>query len=131
MSLDRSGSVAAAVGSIGATDLFVFRRITADRFVHVGGLGRGEGWAGNIDLILAAEDLAREAMTTAVPVFARGAEPVHVFGPYYQREAVFVPLAPDAIVVFGAAESGALARDGAAIAAAAEAAAAAIEHVST
>ena len=101
-------AVSAAAGSVGATDLFVFRRITADRFVHVGGLGRGEGWAGNVDLILAAEDLAREAMTTGVPVFARAAEPVHVFGPYYQREAVFVPLPPDVIVVFGAAESGAL-----------------------
>ena len=92
-------AVAAAAASIGATDLFVFRRITADRFVHVGGLGRGEGWAGNIDLILAAEDLAREAMTTGVPVFARAAEPVHVFGPYYQRDAVFVPLPPDVLVV--------------------------------
>jgi diguanylate cyclase (GGDEF)-like protein len=128
---DRTDAVSAAVGSVGATDLFVFRRITADRFVHVGGLGRGEGWAGNVDLILAAEDLAREAMTTGVPVFARAEEPVQVFGPYYQREAVFVPLPPDVIVVFGVAESGSLSRDGAAIAAAAEAAAAAIEQVST
>ena len=94
LTLPGNSAVSAAAGSIGATDLFVFRRITADRFVHVGGLGRGEGWAGNIDLILAAEDLAREAMTTGVPVFARAAEPVHVFGPYYQREAVFVPLLP-------------------------------------
>ena len=56
LALERTDAVSAAAGSIGATDLFVFRRITADRFVHVGGLGRGEGWAGNIDLILAAED---------------------------------------------------------------------------
>ena len=124
-------AVSAAAASIGATDLFVFRRITADRFVHVGGLGRGEGWAGNIDLILAAEDLAREAMTTGAPVFARAAEPAHVFGPYYQREAVFVPLSPDVIVVFGVAEPGALSVDGTAITTAAEAAAAAIEQVST
>jgi hypothetical protein len=48
--------------------------------VHVGGLGRGKGWAGNVDLILATEDLARESMTSGVPVFARAAEPVHVFG---------------------------------------------------
>ena len=122
----------AAAASIGATDVFVFRRITADRFVHVGGLGRGEGWAGNIDLILAAEDLAREAMTTGAPVFVRAAEPAHVFGPYYQREAVFVPLSPDVIVVFGVAEPGAaLPRRNRDRRAAAEAAAAAIEQVST
>ena len=42
-----------------------------------------------------------------------------------------MPLPPDVLVVFGVAEAGALSLDGAAIAAAAEAAAAAIEQVST
>jgi diguanylate cyclase (GGDEF)-like protein len=129
--VDRYEAVSAAATSIGATDLFVFRRITADRFVHVGGVGRGEGWAGNIDLSLTAEDLAREAMTTGAPVFARATESAHVFGPYYQREAVYVPLPPDVIVVFGAAEPGALSSDGTAITTAAEDAAAVIDQVST
>ena len=131
LALERTDAVSAAAGSVGASRPVRLPPDHPDRFVHVGGLGRGEGWAGNIDLILAAEDLAREAMTTGVPVFARATEPVHVFGPYYQREAVFVPLPPDVIVVFGVAESGGLSLDGAAIAAAAEAAAAAIEQVST
>jgi len=93
--------VAEAAASVGAADVFVFRRITADRFVHVGGLGRGEGWAGNVDLILADDDRARKAVTTAQLVSVAADEPVQVFGPYYQRTAVFVPLSDDLLVVFG------------------------------
>jgi diguanylate cyclase (GGDEF)-like protein len=122
--------VAAAVASVGATDLFVFRRITGDRFVHVGGLGRGEGWAGNVDLILADEERAAAAIEAAGPIFVRAAEPVHVFGPYYQREAVFVPVSADVLVVFGSNEPGGLSSSES-VQAAASAAAAGIEQVSS
>ena len=93
------GLVAAATAAAGAADMFVFRRITADRFVHVGGVGRGEGWAGNVDLILSGEERAAEAIGSSVPTFVREAEPVRIFGPYYQREAVFVPLSDRKSVV--------------------------------
>ncbi len=124
-------AVAHVAAAVGAADLFVFRRITADRFVHVGGLGRGEGWAGNVDLILADEERAREAMAARAPVFVRAEQPAHVFGPYYQREAVFVALPPDVIVVFGSPDPCALSTEQTAIEQAASAAAAGIERVSS
>src|SRR5690242_16553586 len=91
------GVVATAAAAVGAADIFVFRRITADRFVHVGGLGRGEGWAGNVDLILGDEAHAAEAIRSGGPSFVREVDPVRIFGPYYQREAVFVPLSADVL----------------------------------
>jgi diguanylate cyclase (GGDEF)-like protein len=124
-------AVVQAAAAVGACDVFVFRRVTDDRFVHVGGLGRGEGWAGNIDLILAEEDHAREAIAGKASVLVRADEPVRVFGPYYQREAVFVPLSGDVVVVFGASGAGDLAVSPADLLAAAGAAAGAIERVSS
>jgi diguanylate cyclase (GGDEF)-like protein len=100
--------VQVAAAAVGAADVFVFRRVTADRFVHVGGLGRGEGWAGNVDLILAEEMHARQAISTGEQVVVRADEPVRIFGPYYQRQAAFVPLSADLIVVFGAGDASAL-----------------------
>jgi diguanylate cyclase (GGDEF)-like protein len=123
------GRVAEAAASVGAADVFVFRRVTADRFVHVGGLGRGEGWAGNIDLILAEDDRAREAIAAANPVRVTAEAPVRIFGPYYQRNAVFVPLSPDLMVVFGDLDTEA--HDQEAVYAAAAAASAAIAQVSS
>jgi diguanylate cyclase (GGDEF)-like protein len=123
--------VARASAAVGAADLFVFRRITTDRFVHVGGIGRGEGWAGNVDLILADEERAAAAIAAREPSFVLEAEPVHVFGPYYQREAVLAPLSPDLLVVFGSNEQGSLSRAPDEIHAAATAAAAGIDQVSS
>ena len=121
--------VAEAAASVGASDVFVFRRVTADRFVHVGGLGRGEGWAGNVDLILGEDERARQAITSAELIVIDAREPVRVFGPYYQRNAVFVPLSADLLVVFGNFEGSD--RDSEALTDAAEAAAAAIAQVSS
>jgi diguanylate cyclase (GGDEF)-like protein len=94
-------ALAEAATSVGATDVFVFRRVTADRFVHVGGLGQGESWAGNVDLMPAEDDRAREAIDSGKVVYVAANEAVRVFGPYYERRAVFVPVSSDVLVVFG------------------------------
>lgn len=101
-------SQAATAASVCATDVFVFRRVTDDRFVHVGGLGRGEGWAGNVDLVVSEEPLAKAAVETGEPVRIAADEPVPVFGPYYQRFAALVPVSADVIVIFGGGEQGPL-----------------------
>src|SRR3954467_12901180 len=72
-----------------------------------------------------------ESIGAAGPLFLRSDLPTRVFGPYYQREAVFVPLSNDLLVVFGTAEQGALATSAEEVAAAAEAASARIEQVSS
>jgi hypothetical protein len=91
----------AAAASVGASDLFVLRRVTGSRFVHFGGSGRGAGWAGLIE-VSADEELAlAEALRTRRPVrVAHGGKEL-VFGPYYARAAAFVPVTNDLVVVFG------------------------------
>jgi diguanylate cyclase (GGDEF)-like protein len=127
---DRTALVDAAA-SLGAPDVFVFRRVTPERFVHVGGLGRGESWAGNVDLIPAENAHAAEAIASERIVTAAAAEPVRIFGPYYNRSAAFVPVSVDVLVVFGGIEPDKLdARTAADLQVAAGRAAVAIEQIS-
>jgi diguanylate cyclase (GGDEF)-like protein len=88
----------------GADDLFVFRRIAHRRFAHVGGVGRGAGWAGIVEVDEEREPLVKRAFATG-PVLRRS-EPVpwHVFGPYYGRNVAAVTVSADVFVIFGAAE---------------------------
>jgi hypothetical protein len=58
----RGHELAEIAGWIGATDLFAFRRVIEDRYVHVGGVGRGEGWAGNIELSFHEEPIVERAL---------------------------------------------------------------------
>jgi diguanylate cyclase (GGDEF)-like protein len=127
---DAQAALAAATASVGASDLFVFRRVSSDRFVHVGGVGRGEGWAGNVDLVLSEEAWAKEGMERQATVRRAWEQPERVVGPYYQRFAVLVPLSPDIVVVFGRGEPGPFTASDAELTGAAGAAAAAIDRVS-
>jgi hypothetical protein len=90
--------VAAAVG---AADLFVLRRITGTRFVHFGGSGRGDGWAGIVEVAVDDEASLAEALHTGRPVRLEHGGRELVFGPYYARAAAIVPVLPDVVVVFG------------------------------
>jgi hypothetical protein len=91
----------AAAASVGASDLFVLRRVTGNRFVHFGGSGRGSGWAGLIEVTTDDETSLGDALATRRPVrLAHGGKHL-VFGPYYARAAAFVAVTPDVVVVFG------------------------------
>jgi hypothetical protein len=91
----------AAAASVGASDLFVLRRVAGNRFVHFGGTGRGSGWAGLIEVSTDEEGSMGDALSTRRPVrLAHGGKEL-VFGPYYAHAAAFVPVTPDVIVVFG------------------------------
>jgi hypothetical protein len=110
-----------AAGSVGAADLFVLRRVSAGRFVHFGGTGRGEGWAGIVEVAVEDEAPLAEALRTEQPVRLDHDGRELVFGPYYARAAAIVPVGPDTVVVFGATEQALDAGDGALEAAAREA----------
>src|SRR5579862_158844 len=86
----------------GVPDVFVLRRVSAGRFVHLGGAGRGEGWAGIVEITLESEAHLDRALSsdTIVRLDRPGSD--RIFGPYYARAAAIVPLVPDVIVVFGA-----------------------------
>jgi hypothetical protein len=91
----------AAAASVGASDLFVLRRVSGNRFVHFGGSGRGSGWAGLIEVSTDEEGSLDDALSTRRPVrLAHGGKEL-VFGPYYAHAAAFVPVTADVVVVFG------------------------------
>ena len=95
-----------AAVTAGVPDVFVLRRVTAGRFVHLGGAGRGEGWAGIVEVSLDGEaDLDRALANDEIVRVERPGRD-RVFGPYYAQAAAIVPIVPDVIVVFGAPESG-------------------------
>ena len=75
-------------------------------FVHLGGKGRGEGWAGIVESTVDEDAAVAEALRTDKPVRVGSAEGERVFGPYYAREAAIVPLTQDTIVVLGAPNGG-------------------------
>jgi len=88
-------------------DVFVLRRVAPGRFVHLGGKGRGEGWAGIVEATTEEDASVAEALKTDKPVrVGWSSEPARVFGPYYAREAAIVPLTQDTIVVIGAPNGG-------------------------
>jgi diguanylate cyclase (GGDEF)-like protein len=89
-------SPAEVAAAAGATDLFVLRRISEGRFAHVGGVGRGGGWAGIVEVL--EEELAPAALEITV---SEATEPTHIFGPYWARWALTIKLTDDVFVVFG------------------------------
>ena len=91
----------AAAASVGASDLFVLRRVTGSQFVHFGGSGRGAGWAGLIEVSADEETALADALRTRRPVRVAHGTKELVFGPYYARAATFVPVTNDVVVVFG------------------------------
>jgi hypothetical protein len=95
-----------AAASVGATDLFVLRRVSGNRFVHFGGSGRGAGWAGLVEVTSDDEVALRETLQSRKPVRLEHGGKELVFGPYYALAAAFVPVSNDVVVVFGTNESG-------------------------
>jgi hypothetical protein len=89
-----------------ADDVFVLRRVAPGRFVHLGGKGRGEGWAGIVEATVEEDASVAQALRTEKPVRLASAERQRIFGPYFAREAAIVPLAQDRIVVLGAPDGG-------------------------
>lgn len=117
-----------AAASIEAGDVFVFRRVADNRFAHLGGRGRGVGWAGIVELDLDDEPAARAALDAGRTRWASTRGTSRMFGPYHAEVAVFVPVTDDLLVVFGALPLHGLS-DGELLSAA-RAAAATIDHVS-
>src|SRR5438093_9733638 len=87
-----------------AQDALIFR-VTGDRLTLVGGSGRGVGWSGVVDLALEGEPHAARAYKRGLPVQIAGPDPVRVVGPYWNRQAVLVPVGSEHLVVFGGLES--------------------------
>jgi hypothetical protein len=101
-------------------DVFVLRRVSPGRFVHLGGSGRGEGWAGIVEASLEDDASIAEALKSEQPVRIERHTADRIFGPYYARSAAIVPVSHDAVVVFGSPQDPIGAADSTLVAAAAE-----------
>jgi diguanylate cyclase (GGDEF)-like protein len=97
---DQRLALEAIATELGAEDVFVFRKVARDTFAHLAGIGRGEGWAGNIELRPEDGGSGPSLGTSAVRCIAED-ESVRIVGPYYARSAVIVPCGHDVIVLFG------------------------------
>ncbi len=101
----RDQALAKELGELAATiyaeDLFVFRKVDDRVYSHLGGVGRGAGWAGNIELGSAHAQLLHEAVGTGRAICIELAQTGRIIGPYYGRSAVIAPCSPEAVVLFG------------------------------
>lgn len=85
--------------ALGVDDLMVFE--LADGRAHLrGGIGRGAGWAGVVDLDLAEEPLLQQVLNDGRVVRIATDEPGRVAGPYWAANAVLAP-AGEHVVVAG------------------------------
>lgn len=94
-------SAAEVAEAAGATDMFVFRRVSERRFAHIGGVGRGAGWAGIVEIGVEEEPLVEAALSAGSVVRRSQPEPWRVVGPYYAHAVAVVPISQDVFVVFG------------------------------
>jgi diguanylate cyclase (GGDEF)-like protein len=97
-----TASAASTAAELGVVDALVFRRIASASWAHVGGLGRGHGWAGIIDVNEADDSLAIRVPKQVGGVYrAEFGEPDRVLGPYYAASSAVVRVTPDVAVVLG------------------------------
>src|SRR4051812_10808540 len=85
----------------GMDDVFLFRKIADGRFAHIGGAGRGAGWAGIVEIGVGEEPLLAKSLALSGVTRYLADDPFHVFGPYYAASVAFVPVSRDVVVVFG------------------------------
>jgi diguanylate cyclase (GGDEF)-like protein len=87
---------------LGARDVLVLRRIAPTRWTHLGGRGRGESWAGVVEVDSVTDERLARALRSQSPVRQHGDDPHHVLGPYWAMTSVLVRLDDDHAVVLGA-----------------------------
>jgi len=87
---------------LGIVDALLFRRLSASTWAHLGGFGRGRGWAGVVDVTD-----AHDPLLARVPGYPGGVhrftypEVGRVLGPYYAVGGALVRVSNDVVVVLG------------------------------
>lgn len=85
---------------LGVTDALVFRRLSGRTWAHLGGFGRGRGWAGVVDVTDDPLMSQVPAGHGAVLRFVH-ADAQRVLGPYYAVGGALVRVDVDVVVVLG------------------------------
>ena len=95
----RAGDVAVTYG---ATDVLVLRKVTEDKWAHLGGAGLGEDWIGIVELGPDSDEpVLRQALGSRKVVRHRADKPVRVIGPYYAQQWAVLRVDGDYVIVLG------------------------------
>ena len=124
----RSASLALVAEELGACDTFVFRRLAGGRFAHLGGAGRGEGWAGIVEVDPSDDTIVGQALARSGPRASRPRSALRL-RPLLRLLGRRGPVSDDTVVVFGHPRHALPVRDDEVLRAGAERAAGLIEHV--
>ncbi len=101
-SLTHIESVADVAARLGVRDGLVFRRVSRTSWAHLGGIGRGQGWAGIIDIDATFDPLLEQLPTANGQVVQVTHQPAaRLLGPYYCVGGALVRLSEDVLVVLG------------------------------
>ena len=95
----RSPTLAARLG---VRDGMVFRRVTRTSWAHLGGIGRGRGWAGVVEVDAGCDPLV-ELVPATPGALSRvtNVPPARLLGPYYCVGGALVRVSEDVLVVLG------------------------------
>ena len=84
---------------LGLKDVFALRRVSQEQLVVLAGVGRGEGWAGNISIDPDREPMIAKALSCGCLVRHHGPS-TRIFGPYWAEDAALV-MVGDFLIVMG------------------------------
>lgn len=87
---------------LNVVDALLFRRISDSTWAHLGGFGRGNSWAGIIEIDTTTDPLAQHVPAEARHVsFLHFPGPERIVGPYYAQSAALARISHDVVVVLG------------------------------
>jgi diguanylate cyclase (GGDEF)-like protein len=99
-SLDEA--VADLAARLGVRDGMVFRRVARTSWAHLGGIGRGRGWAGVVEVDASCDPLVELVPATAGTLSRVTNVPsARLLGPYYCVGGALVRVSEDVLVVLG------------------------------
>ncbi len=99
---NQATSLADRADQLGVVDALLFRRLSATSWAHLGGLGRGRGWAGIVTLTDVEEPWLSQVPDAVGAVCPFAFElPTRVLGPYYATAGALVRVSGDVIVLLG------------------------------
>lgn len=91
-------TVATVAAALRAIDLMVFE-IGGERVRLLGGVGRGAGWAGIVEVMLADEPVVQRVVDGGRVARVEEPQPVRVIGPYWSAHAALVRVGEHVVVV--------------------------------
>lgn len=100
MSAPRTGDLGSVASAMGVEDVLVFE-LRDDGASLVGGVGRGSGWAGVVDLDAGTDPGFAEVRDRRRVVRVAGDAPTRVVGPYWAAHGALIPVGEHLVAIGG------------------------------